>query len=685
MKLKKLLALSLALVMISGILVSCGKDQTPKAPSDGPPAEEVTLKEAPMLAEMVAAGELPELSERLPVESDIMVETDKTPEAPQYGGTLRRSHTGEWDYGPFCEEPLFRLTEDGGITPNVAKSFEVSEDGLTYTIHLREGMKWSDGEPFTAQDCAYYYNYMLVSDVDETGKVTKSYNGNYYNWYKTTDPADGLTKPAIVTVLDDCTFQIKLYSPKPLILQNIAIDNKWMFAPKHWYQDIVAHDTTKSHWSGLDASVLGGEGLTDITEEQAVANAAARNARFVFDDYTQLGNQLGYMYWNYKDRPTLRAWNMDSEKTAQSYVFTRNPYFWKTDAEGRQLPYIDKVEMVTMDTGLYAQEMMSGNLDMSGGFDVGLFPTYKAGEATGGYTIYTSIQPNWTVCSMELNQTYKDPQYAELFSMLDFRHAMSIAVDRNEMNEILYAGLAVPDQAAAPEGTAEYIDGAREKWTEYDPTAANALLDGIEMISNTRNADGYRTFTSGDNAGKGILITIEGHEGSNSAEAVALLAQYYKEIGIQVVEGSNTTRPKRQEKVVNGDEVMALYEEKLNVFNAAVRPDRVGANRNISTWIGKYSLEHQDAWAPKEGSEIEEIVELTKKLQTVTTAEEAEAAGQALLENHVENTWIIGYLSVLNQYTAMSNKVKNFDPSFISCDELRFYGNAKPYTWYMEQ
>ena len=314
MKLKKLLALSLALVMISGILVSCGKDQTPKAPSDGPPAEEVTLKEAPMLAEMVAAGELPELSERLPVESDIMVETDKTPEAPQYGGTLRRSHTGEWDYGPFCEEPLFRLTEDGGITPNVAKSFEVSEDGLTYTIHLREGMKWSDGEPFTAQDCAYYYNYMLVSDVDETGKVTKSYNGNYYNWYKTTDPADGLTKPAIVTVVDDCTFQIKLYSPKPLILQNIAIDNKWMFAPKHWYQDIVAHDTTKPHWSGLDASVLGGEGLTDITEEQAVANAAARNARFVFDDYTQLGNQLGYMYWNYKDRPTLRAWNMDSEK-----------------------------------------------------------------------------------------------------------------------------------------------------------------------------------------------------------------------------------------------------------------------------------------------------------------------------------------------------------------------------------
>lgn len=122
-----------------------------------------------------------------------------------------------------------------------------------------------------------------------------------------------------------------------------------------------------------------------------------------------------------------------------------------------------------MDTGLYAQEMIAGNLDMSGGFDVGLFPTYKAGEATGGYSIYTSPQPNWTVCSMELNQTYKDPQYAELFSIPDFRHAMSIAVDRNEMNEILYAGLAVPAQAAAPEGTAEYIDGARENGPSMTP------------------------------------------------------------------------------------------------------------------------------------------------------------------------------------------------------------------------
>ena len=225
---------------------------------------------------------------------------------------------------------------------------------------------------------------------------------------------------------------------------------------------------------------------------------------------------------------------------------------------------------------------------------------------------------------------------------------------------------------------------ARDKWTEYDPAAANALLDGIDMISKDRNADGYRTFVGGANDGKPVLINLEGHEKSDSAEACALMAQYLKEIGIQLVEITNTARNTRQQKVTSGDEVMAIYEEKLNVFNPSIRPDRVGANRNICTWVGKYGLEHAEPKTPEAGSAMENVVNLTKQLANASTLEEAEAAGQGLLESNYENTWIIGYLSVLNSYTALSNKVKNYDPDYISCDELRFYGNAKPYTWFIE-
>lgn len=681
---KRLCALLLALAM-SLSLISCGQSDTtdPGASAEG---DGEIQKESPMLQELVASGELPELSERLPAEEDIYVETERTPENPQYGGTLRRNNGGLWDYGPFCEEPLFRLTEDGGVEPNVAKGYDVSDDGLTYTIYLRDGMKWSDGEPFTAEDCVYYYNYMLITGVDaETGESNSSFTGNYYGWYETVDPADGKTKPAIVTMVDDTTFQIKLYSPKPLLLQAIAIDNKWMFAPKHWYKDIVAFDSSEPHWSGIeDLSLIGGEGLTDLTEEEALANARARSELYNFDNYTTLGTQLGYQYWMYAGRPTLRAWNITSAQTEQTLVFERNPYFWKTDTEGRQLPYIDTVEMVLMDTGLYAQEMIAGNIDMTV-LEMEDFPTYKASEATGNYTIYQNPQPNWTVCSIELNQTYEDEQYRQLFSEIDFRHALSIAANRDEMNEILFNGLAEPSQAAASEGNSQYIEGAPEKWTEYDPDAANELLDGISMISTTRNADGYRTFVDGEHAGEAVTIVLETTADNNSSEACALLAQYFKEIGIQLVDSSNTDRPTRQQKVVVGTEVMAIYEELLNVFNASVRPDRVGTNRNICTWCGKYGFEHQDAWTPEAGTPMAEAVENTRALQTATTVEDAEAAGQRLLEGMYENTWIIGYLKQPYKFTALSNKVQNYDADALSCDEIRFYGNAKPYTWFIQE
>ena len=161
------------------------------------------------------------------------------------------------------------------------------------------------------------------------------------------------------------------------------------------------------------------------------------------------------------------------------------------------------------------------------------------------------------------------------------------------------------------------------------------------------------------------------------------MAQYLKEIGIQLVEITNTARNTRQQKVTNGDEIMALYEEKLNIFNPYVRPDRVAANRNICTWVGKYGLEHSEPMVPVAGSPMAEVVDLTKELSVVSTLERAQEIGDAFLQSHVENTWIIGYLSDTMSYTAMSNKVQNFDPDFISCDELRFYGNAKPYTWFI--
>lgn len=690
---KKYICLLLAVVMLMGIFAGCGS--TPPAASDSTtapgntPSESTAaeiVKQAPVLQAQVDAGTLPDLADRIPVESDVYVEAGNNPtETPSYGGTLRTNNGGKWYFGPITEEPLFRLLDDGTVEPNVAKGYEMSDDGLVYTIHLREGMKWSDGEPFTAEDCVYYYNYILVTNVDnETGKVTKSATTKYYNWYMTKDPADGIMKPAQVRYVDDTTFTITLYSPKATLLQAICIDNKWMFAPKHWYKDLQAYDETVPHWSGeTDLKLIGGEGLTTITEEQAVANAKARNSLYTFEDYNMLCKELCYYYWQYAGRPSLRPWVITSAMTDSNLLFERNAYYWKVDADGRQLPYMDNLEFVTLDESLYAQEIMAGNIDVAT-FGNDEFPLYKASEATGCFNIKRLNGTSWTIMELQLNQTYKDAQYAELFSQIDFRHALSIAADRNEMNNILFNGMAVPTQSAPPEGSAEYIEGATEKWTELDVDGANALLDGIAMISSDRNADGYRTFVDGANAGKPIVLQIETDSTEVQAKAVALLATYYKKLGIQVVEVANTDNNARNEKLYVGDEVMSsLY--KTATFNVMLRPDAVAVNRNNLAWAGKYGLEHQDRITPAEGTPMADMVNATKELQAATTMEELQAAAKKVVKNFCDNTWAIGYLNDSGTYFAANKRIHNFNDGFIYCDELRFLGYGKPYTWFIQE
>ena len=703
---KKITPLLLAALMVLGLLAGCSGSSDNSPANDSPNTQQPAAstdansqqqpnttggeieKEAPMLAALVASGSLPALASRLPADADVYVEAAYSPkgETPVYGGTMRTPNDGMWYFGPIGEEPLFRLLDDGTVEPNVANSYDLSADGLAYTIHLREGMKWSDGTPFTATDCVYYYNYVLVTDVNnETGEVTKSNTTKYYNWYMSEDPADGILKPAQVRYVDDTTFTITLYSPKPTLLQAICIDNKWMFCPKEWYKDIMAVNMDQPHWSGeTDLKLIGGEGLTTVTEEQALANAKAKSALYTFEDYTKLADQLGYRYWQYAGRPTLRPWNITSALTEQTLVFERNPYYWKVDDQGRQLPYVDKIEFVTMDKSLNAQEIMAGNLDFCG-FGNDSFPTYKAGEAGSCYSIKTMVSPNWTAASLQLNQTYRDAQYAALFAEIDFRHALSIAVDRSEMNEILFNGMNTPQQAAAPEGTAEYIEGATTKWIDMDVDEANRLLDGINLISSNRNADGYRTFVGGANNGKAVVLEIDTRADSLiEGQAVALLEQYYKKIGIQVVEVSNTGNDKLNEKYYSGDLVMAAYEGGTSVFNVMLRPDYLAANRNNVCWVGKYGMEHQDSITPEPGTPIADIVDATIDLVKARTMEELEDAGSRIVQNHYENTWIIGFLNDSANRYAVNNRIHNWSEGWVMCDELRFLGYGKPYTWFIQ-
>ena len=262
---------------------------------------------------------------------------------------------------------------------------------------------------------------------------------------------------------------------------------------------------------------------------------------------------------------------------------------------------------------------------------------------------------------------------------------MSIAVDRNELNEILYNGMLTPAQFAAPAGTADYVEGAPEKWTEYDVDEANRLLDGIDLISKELNADGYRTFVGGANDGKAVTIEVETcADSSVDAPGVALLAQYYKAIGIQMVEVSNTDNNARNEKYYVGDVAMASFGGNNSAFNVMLRPDALAANRNNVCFVGKYALEHEDHLTPEPGTPMAELVDASKALTAANTIEEQQAAARRIVQSHYENAWSIGFVVGSASYTAMNNRVHNVREGFVWCDELRFNGYNKPYTWFIQ-
>lgn len=263
---------------------------------------------------------------------------------------------------------------------------------------------------------------------------------------------------------------------------------------------------------------------------------------------------------------------------------------------------------------------------------------------------------------------------------------LSIAVDRNEMNDILFNGMNTPQQVAAPEGTAEYIEGATTKWIDQDIDEANRLLDGIDTISNDLNGDGYRTFTDGADAGKAVTLEIETRADTEiEGRAIALLAQYFKKIGIQVVEVSNTGNDKLNEKYYSGDVAMAAYEGSTSVFNVMLRPDYLAANRNNVCWVGKYGMEHQDRITPEPGTPMADIVDATTAMVKASTMEELQAAAERIVQNHYENTWIIGFLNDSASRYAVNERIHNWNEGFVICDELRFLGYGKPYTWFIQE
>jgi peptide/nickel transport system substrate-binding protein len=449
------------------------------------------FKEAPALQERVARGELPPVAERLP-ENPLVIEPPE--QCGPYGGTWTRFATSVGDIGVFqarlAYEGLLRWDAMGTkVLPNLATRWRISEDGRSFTFWLRKGVHWSDGEPFTADDIAFWYED-IVGYEPMTPVPPRELK-----------PGDHLVE---FEKLDDFTIRFTFEEPNGLFLKQMASGFSYVmvtYAGHYFRQFHPRH----------------------VAEEGLVVQAKADG----LNTWRDLWNKQAKYYTN-PDMPHLWAWGVSVPPPAQPVVFERNPYYWKVDPEGNQLPYIDQMTFEIYDPELINLKAIEGAIGMQMRH-LGLhnYALFKSRQASGGYRVLEWVSGGGGTLNLGINLNHRDPVLRGVIEDRRFRIALSLAINRNEMNEVGYFGLGKPMQNGPPSTSLYYVREYESAYTEYDPDAANRMLD--EMGLDQRDKRGVRLRPDD----KPIQLFIDTASMVGNMQLLELVAEYWTAVGVK--------------------------------------------------------------------------------------------------------------------------------------------------------
>ncbi|MFK8079110.1 MAG: ABC transporter substrate-binding protein [Granulosicoccus sp.] len=564
-------------------------------------------------------ADLPSVAERLPEEPLVIIPYESV---GQYGGTFRAlsnaTEAGTSDFLSTRHVNLVRYADDlTTIVPNVAKSWEWNDDFTQLTFTLRKGHKWSDGAPFTAEDVKFWYdNLSLDSKVIESPKDYVLVGG----------------EPMTVDVIDPQTVRFNLPAPKPGLLAHFATSFAQGFQPKHllgqFHPDINPEADALAQAAGFE------NGLAVV------------NAYFGSSDWTDTPTPL----LNNPDKagklpsdvmPTLESHIYVSD-TTEGRRLVANPYFFMIDTQGNQLPYIsEQDEQYINDAQVRLLKLVNGEVDYkSQSLQLSDVPLLLENQEKGDYTI--DIRPRVAIHAFSFNVTSEDPAKREVFGDVRFRRAMSIAINRDDLNEAAYFGQGVPQQYIGFSPAPDFVD---PKWASYaiehDLDGAKALLDEIGMVD--KDGDGFRELPNGDKFVLNMQFATQGIAG----QVVELVGQYWSDAGVQTTVKEITPDEYRSAQSSNALDV-GMWEKG--------QPLGIVLGNN-ELWVAPFEnyFAHRvgmlwGEWLESDGSSGVEPPDYVKQLNddinafqsTPVGSAESDELGARLVENMVENLLFIG-------------------------------------------
>ncbi|WP_374653379.1 ABC transporter substrate-binding protein [Dongia sp.] len=608
-------------------------------------AEVGTFISPAYFAEDEAKGELPPVAERLP-ENPAIAGMD---EIGRQGGEMRMLMGSPKDSRILVAYSYARLVgydRNYKIVPDLLESYEV-EEGRIFTFRLRKGHKWSNGKPFTTEDFRFWWE-----DCANNTELMPA------------GPPRALLvegEAPKVEVIDETTIRYSWSKPNTDFLPALAAASPlYIYMPSKYLK--------KFHAKYADAAEL----------EAAVKDSGQPS-------WGALLNRRGNQYRNDNPKlPSLDPWVLRIKPPADRLVFVRNPYYHRVDRKGQQLPYLDQVVFDIAEGKLIPAKAGAGEADLQARYI--RFDNYtflKQAEKAGRFSLRLWNDSRGSNFALYPNLNCNDEGWRAVNRDVRFRRALSLGIDRHEINQAIYYGLGKEGANTIQSLSPLFKPHYRTAWSSYDTSTANRLLDEAGLTQ--RDDEGFRLLPDGRRMT--IIIDTAG-ESTEESDILELIKDNWREIGIDMFV-KPSQREVFRERIFAGDSVMSVF---FGVDNGLPTPEMSPQEFAPSTqqqlmwpkW-GQYIETGGMNGSPIDLAEAQKLADLLKAWRESTDETARGAIWGEILQLWSEQVYSIGTVANIPQPVVVATGFHNVPQNGIwSWEPGGHFGLYKPDTFWQE-
>ena len=606
-----------------------------------------TLQETPMLADEVKSGALPPIGKRLPEQPWVVKRFAGADGPGKPGGQMNMLVAGVRDTRLMTIYSYTRLIiydDKFTLHPDILESYEVKE-GREFTLKLRAGHKWSDGHPFTTEDFRYFWEDIANNkDLSPAGPPVEL-------------TVDG--KPPKVDIIDERTIRYTGDKPNPYFIESQArAAPLFLFRPAHYLKKLHGKYTPE-------------EEILKVHKGTRWSNVYRRH---------------DVMYGNSNiDLPTLNPWVLSTPSPAQRYVFVRNPYYHRIDEKGQQLPYIDRVIFTVTATNLVPAKAGLGEADLQPRYlNMRDYTFLQKSAKSSGVDVRLWESGSGSQIALYPNLTTTDEEWRKLMRDVRFRRALSLAIDRDELNQVVYLGLAKPSNNTVMERSELFKPEYATKWAKHDPKLANKLLDEAGLAK--RGPDGIRLLPSGRPA---TIVVESQSEETEDSDALHLIADFWKNVGIKMLTKPQTLENFRL-RAFSGDAIMTAYAGAVTaVPSINTSPKEFAPTMQGGLQWSRWGMFIESKGTKGEKCDMEsacKLLDYVKEWETSSDPDSRRKAWDKILTTNADEVFSIGTVNGIRQPIVVGPNIRNVPKEgYYAWDPGGYIGLYQPDTFWIAQ